>query len=77
MSKTEEVAALWSKAIWCIVQELRPASLRDQFAMAALKGIIGAVSLSGLNQGWTKTYKEAWTMEAYEFADAMLKAREE
>lgn len=47
---------------------LQYASLRDQFAMAALTGL-----LSKTNNG----VKPLWAKEAYEFADAMMEARED
>jgi len=57
--------------------ELRQAkeSLRDQFAMAALQGIIA--SLSALPLDDRSTDEALYAVNAYKFADAMLKAREE
>lgn len=42
--------------------------LRDEFAMAALTGLLSASSTIGTREGYCKG--------AYEFADAMMKARE-
>jgi hypothetical protein len=70
MSKTEEVAALWSEVVWRIVQELKPPTpppLRDQFAMAALTGAIASLDCDPLPGYQAK--------QAYEVADAMLEAR--
>ena len=46
------------------------AELRDRFAMAALTGLLANSALSGLSY-------EPIAEETYEWADAMLKAREE
>jgi hypothetical protein len=45
--------------------------LRDQFAMAALTGILSSDS----SVDRTKVNKRRWARVTYEFADAMLEAR--
>lgn len=45
-------------------------TLRDQFAMAALTGILG-------NPEFDEFLPEQWASEAYKYADAMMKARGE
>ena len=48
-----------------------PESLRDRFAMAALNGMISSSSVVDR----TTVGKSTWALVAYQFADAMLKAR--
>lgn len=48
-------------------------TLRDQFAVAALTGIVSTLALNDTSTGEVKDSAQL----AYEFADAMLAAREE
>ena len=51
-----------------VTSEEQSPHLRDQFAMAALTGLLSGRSHVGIRMDWSKA--------AYEFADAMMKARE-
>lgn len=48
-----------------------PVSLRDRFAMSALNGMLSSAEMCDR----TKVNKDHWSAVAYEFADAMLRAR--
>ena len=54
-------------------------TLRDQFAMAALTGMVGDAWLAIDTEerfGADANYLKVYAKQAYEFADAMLEARE-
>ncbi len=56
-------------------KEAKDATLRDQFAMAALSGVIA--KSRGFNGSAFSSEYEEYVCEAYKYADAMLKQREE
>ncbi len=56
-------------------KEAKDATLRDQFAMAALSGVIA--KSRGFNGSAFSSEYEEYVCEAYKYADTMLKQREE
>ncbi|MCC7541944.1 MAG: hypothetical protein IT379_37335 [Deltaproteobacteria bacterium] len=56
--------------------EHRKRDLRDQFAMAALTGILSATTKRAQDQQWVYVDPDAAANEAYQFADEMLARRE-
>lgn len=63
----------WPEPAWRIEAEQAEkqarAELRDRFAMAALTGLLANPSLERMPE-------DVWASDAYIFADAMLKARD-
>lgn len=53
--------------------EIKELSLRDYIATAALQGLIAAGYRA---KGWTGKTSEVLSRTAYEYADALLKAKE-
>ena len=83
MSEQEHIEVMLRKMCSAVLREMHPnvveaelaakqsrAELRDRFAMAALTGLLA-------NPAEARISPAEWTYDAYRFADAMLKAREE
>lgn len=64
---------------WRKAAELSRQTLRDQFAMAAMQGILakGFSSVSELAEKRGVSCADYYAIAAYEYADAMLEARKD
>ena len=51
-----------------------PVSLRDQFAMAAMTGILAGIASRGWDQATLDLVTENVAVQSYQIADAMVKA---
>lgn len=65
----ESIGASKSEVMGAIKQPLHPASMRDEFAMAALSGMLATP------HNWPQQDADEFAGAAYRFADAMLEAR--